>query len=121
MEVSEYQDRAVAFPEAVHNSIVGHLLQHVRQRRCQEDICFALWRPSKGAERITCIVYREVLPRDGDRILAGNVNFTEQYFRRALTETLEQKAGLAVLHSHLGPGWQDLSPYDYASEAALGG
>jgi hypothetical protein len=121
MEVNEFRDFAAAFPETIHRSLADHLLQHIRQRRRQEDICFALWRPSKGSERLTCVIYEQVLPRDGDRSLAGNVNFNEQYFRRALTEALSQKAGLAVLHSHLGPGWQDLSPDDYASESSFGG
>jgi molybdopterin/thiamine biosynthesis adenylyltransferase len=121
MEVSGFREYAAAFPQAVHESIASHLLQHIRQRRRQEDLCFALWRPSAGSDRLTSVIYEPILPGDGDRILAGNVNFNEQYFRRALTEALNQKAGLAVLHSHLGPGWQDLSPDDYASESSFGG
>lgn len=121
MEVSGFREYAAALPQAVHESIASHLLQHIRQRRRQEDLCFALWRPSAGSERLNSVVYNPILPGDGDRILAGNVNFNEQYFRRALTEALSQKAGLAVLHSHLGPGWQDLSPDDYASESSFGG
>lgn len=121
MEVNGFRVYAAAFPQAVHESITSHLLQHIRQRRRQEDLCFALWRPSVGSDRLTSVIYDPILPGDGDRILAGNVNFNEQYFRRALTEALNQKAGLAVLHSHLGPGWQDLSPDDYASESSFGG
>lgn len=121
MEVKDFRDYAVGLPQTVHESIAEHLLHHVRQRRRQEDLCFALWHPSNGTERLTCIVYEPILPRDGDRLLSGNVNFNEQFFRRALTEALNQRAGLAVMHSHLGPGWQDLSPDDYASESSFGG
>lgn len=121
MQVEQFTDRAVAFPQGAHTSIVEHLLRHVRLRKLQEDVCFALWHPSMGETRVTAVVYHALLPGEGDRILAGNVSFTEQYFRRALSEALKQQAGLALLHSHLGPGWQNLSPDDFASEASFAG
>ena len=121
MEIDKYRRYAAAFPESLHRPVADHLLQHIRQRKRQEDLCFALWRPSNGTERFSCVICEPILPHDGDRSLMGNVSFTEQYFRRALTDALNQNAGLAVLHSHLGPGWQDLSADDYASESSFGG
>jgi ThiF family protein len=121
MQIERFADRAAALPEEVHSSIAEHLLRHIRSRKLQEDVCFAFWRPSCGATRLTAVLYQALLPEEGDRILAGNVSFTEQYFRRALTDALRQQAGLALLHSHLGPGWQNLSPDDHASEASFAG
>lgn len=121
MRLDQFTDRGVVFPERLHIVTAKHLLQHIRQRKLQEDICFALWRPSTGANRLTAVIYDVLLPEAGDRILAGNVSFTEQYFRRVLTVALEQRSGLALLHSHLGPGWQDLSPDDHASEGSFAG
>lgn len=121
MPFDHFQDFGTAFPEQVHNSISIHLLQHYRQRKLQEDVCFALWRPSRGGRRFTGVIYEAMLPGDGDRVLAGNVSFTEQYFRRALTAAVDQGAGLALLHSHLGPGWQDLSMDDRTSEGSFAG
>src|ERR1700733_2858923 len=121
MQIERFADRAAALPEKVHSSIAEHLLRHIRSRKLQEDVCFAFWRPSCGATRLTAVLYQALLPEEGDRILAGNVSFTEQYFRRALTDALRQQAGLALLHSHLGPGWQNLSPDDHASEASFAG
>src|ERR1051326_3392511 len=117
-QVSEY---AVGFPEAVARQAVRHLLQHARQRKLQEDVCFGLWYPGSGARRLSAVVERVLLPEAGDRILSGNVSFTEAYFRRTLTAALKRKAGIALMHSHLGPGWQDLSLDDQASEASFAG
>jgi hypothetical protein len=83
-----------AFPEQFHDSISVHLLQHSRQRKLQEDVCFALWRPSCGRRRFTGVIYEALLPGDGDRVLAGNVSFTERYFRRALTAAVDQQQGV---------------------------
>lgn len=81
----------------------------------QEDLTFAYWRPSRGSNRYTAVLGQLALPQDGDRILQGNVAFTNQYASRILDECPEG-AGIALLHSHLGPGWQGMSDDDVIAE-----
>jgi molybdopterin/thiamine biosynthesis adenylyltransferase len=85
----------------------------------QEDLCFALWYPSRGKERFTGLLQKLILPQKDDRMLHGNASFTSQYFEKALSLALENKSGLAFLHSHLGPGWQDMSHDDVVAERRL--
>jgi hypothetical protein len=65
------------------------------------------------------------LPGEGDRILQGNVAFTQPYLQRVLDEC-PAGAGIALVHSHLGPGWQGMSEDDIVAEgdrlaSAVGG
>ncbi len=76
---------------------------------------FAYWRPSRGRSRYTAIVDQVALPAEGDRILQGNVAFNARYIERVL-ENRPKDCGIALLHSHLGPGWQDMSSDDVAAE-----
>jgi threonine dehydrogenase-like Zn-dependent dehydrogenase len=99
--------------EAVHKDLVAHLL---RQAGEAEDLCFALWYPSVGARRTTALLHTVVLPGPGDRLLHGNASFLPEYFERALMLAVHEKAGLAFLHSHIGPGWQDMSMPDIRAE-----
>ena len=57
---------------------VQHLLQHYRADKIQEDLCFALWRPSTGRERLTALIDEVILPEDGERLLHGNASFQPQ-------------------------------------------
>jgi hypothetical protein len=91
------------------------LAAHLDKGPDQEDLCFAYWRPSKGAERLTAILSEVVLPREGERLLQGNVAFQRDYLRRVLTSRPDG-AGIALLHSHLGPGWQGMSNDDIVAE-----
>ena len=93
-----------------------HLLQHYRQGERQEDVCFALWRPSTGSNRKTAIVHEIILPKDDERILTGNASFTSGYAGRAIVEARRHHAGLALMHSHPWPGWQNLSYPDEKAE-----
>jgi len=81
----------------------------------QEDLIFALWRPSQGSRRFTAVLTGLILPGDGDRILQGNVAFTPDYVQRVLAEAGDNH-GIALLHSHLGPGWQGMSDDDIVAE-----
>ena len=97
-----------------------HLLQHYQQGKRQEDLCFALWRPSTGLNRKAGIVYEVILPKAGERHLTGNASFTHGYAGRAIMEARRQSAGLAFMHSHPYPGWQGLSyPDEKAERIAL--
>ena len=93
-----------------------HLLQHYRSGQFQEDLCFALWRPSSGSRRYTALIDQIVLPNDGDRNIHGNASFEPDYMARAITYARQQKAGLAFMHSHPGPGWQNMSSQDVTAE-----
>ena len=97
-----------------------HLLQHYQQGKRQEDLCFALWRPSTGLDRKAAIVYEILFPKEGERNLTGNASFTNGYAGRAVVEARRQNAGLVFMHSHPKPGWQGLSyPDEKAERIAL--
>ena len=93
-----------------------HLLQHYRRHQRQEDLCFALWRPSTGKFRRAALIDEIILPREGERVLHGNASFEPDYLARALRIASGEKAGLAFMHSHPGPGWQGMSDIDVEAE-----
>ncbi|MCP3478033.1 ThiF family adenylyltransferase (plasmid) [Bradyrhizobium sp. CCGUVB1N3] len=104
---------SVAMTTTVHESARRHLLR----ADGQEDLTFALWRPSRGCTRMTALIETLILPREGDRTVHGNVSFHATYLQRAMTEAAKAGAGLALLHSHpLGRQWQDMSSDDIAAE-----
>ncbi len=103
---------SAALSEALH----GEAMRHLIRADGQEDLCFALWYPSRGRTRTTALIRRLVLPEGGDRLVHGNASFTAAYFERALLLAAREEAGLAFMHSHLGPGWQDMSLPDMRAE-----
>lgn len=96
---------------------------HLLREDGQEDLCFALWYPSRGQHRMTALIQRLILPGEkGDRNVHRNASFEPVYFERALTEAARTRAGLALLHSHpRGRGWQDTSDDDIAAEQGNAG
>jgi molybdopterin-synthase adenylyltransferase len=109
--------RGVALPESLDRVLTGHLIRGDGQ----EDLAFACWFPSGGAHRETALLHHAVLPSEGDRFVHGNVEFSARYFERALGEALVAGAGLAFMHSHPGPGWQNMSSHDKATELQMAG
>ena len=105
-----------AFTTAAENSAKEHLLQHYAQNRQQEDLCFALWRPSAGQNRLTALIDEIILPRDGERGLHGNASCQPIYLTRAIKLAQESQAGLAFMHSHPTRGWQGMSHTDIETE-----
>jgi hypothetical protein len=103
---------SVAMSAALHRDLMRHLLRKDRQ----EDLCFALWHPSDGTTRRTALLYRPILPQAGERRVHGNASFLPTYFERAVSEAAAENAGLAFLHSHVGPGWQGMSDDDVRAE-----
>jgi hypothetical protein len=103
---------SAAMPTPVHDLAVRHLVRPDGQ----EDLCFALWFPSQGKERLTVLVQDLVLPRNGERRVHGNASFLPGYFQRALSAAAAAGAGLAFMHSHPAPGWQDMSRDDVVAE-----
>lgn len=94
----------------------SHLLQHYRRDEEQEDLCFALWRPSTGLARRTALIDELILPEKGDRLLHGNTSFCPDYLMRALGVARSAGAGLAFMHSHPTEGWQGMSSSDVVAE-----
>jgi ThiF family len=106
---------SVAIPERLNTVLQTHLIR----RDGQEDVCFALWNPSSGAARQTALIQSVLLPREGERLVHGNASFLPPYFERAVEEALRENCGIVFLHSHPGPGWQDMSADDIAAELGL--
>ena len=107
---------SVAMPEVLHKQAVQHLLLYHHQRKRQENLCFALWRPSCGTKRATALVHELVLPQPGELELDGNVSFIGAYLDRASELAAAEKSGLVLMHNHFGPGWQGMSEDDIATE-----
>ena len=106
----------VVFTSEANSNSCEHLLQHYRRNKRQEDLCFALWRPSTGQVRHAALIDEIILPKKGERILHGNASFEPDYLARVMKITREKKAGLAFMHSHPSPGWQCMSNTDVEAE-----
>ena len=109
----------VVMTHEANQTATEHLLQHYQQGKLQEDLCFALWRPSTGLNRKAAIVYEVILPKEAERNLTGNASFTHGYASRAIFEARRQNAGLAFMHSHPVSGWQNLSYVDELAERTV--
>jgi hypothetical protein len=105
---------SAALASDTNSALTAHLLQHKRD----EDVCFALYRPSQGARRFTGLVSSPILPRDGERKVHGNASVSAAYFERAVGLALAEGAGLAFLHSHgrSSRSWQEMSRDDRETE-----
>lgn len=106
---------SVAMTESLHTELSAYLGAHIAEGHLQEELAFALWRPSIGHRRTTAIVEQVVWPEEGDRLLQGNVAFTPDYVQRVL-QLAGQRHGVALIHGHLGPGWQVMSHDDIVAE-----
>jgi hypothetical protein len=96
------------------------LSRHLLRADGQEDLTFALWRPSAGRSRQTALLTEVLLPRPGERTVHGNVGFGPPFLERAFDEALEAGAGISFLHSHPGGrGWQGMSGDDVAAEEGI--
>ena len=102
--------------EQVHEKACALLLKHAREGRDQEELSFALWRPSTGATRQSALIFDIVPPAEGERHLHGNASFEPGYLTRAIRLACGEKAGLAFMHNHLASGWQEMSPEDEIAE-----
>lgn len=94
----------------------NHLLQHYRGEENQEDLCFALWRPSSGLRRYSALIDEVILPQPNERNLHINASFEPDYLARVLKLACEVDAGLAFMHSHPSAGFQGMSETDIEAE-----
>ena len=106
----------VVFLENSEKRANQHLLQHYKKKKLQEDLCFALWRPSTGKSKYTGIIYKIILPEKEDRELCGNVEFSPRFLSKAINIAIKEEAGLAFMHSHPSEGWQGMSTPDVIAE-----
>lgn len=95
------------------NEVLGN---HLLRADGQEDLCYALWRPGQGANRLTALVSEPILPMGNERRVHGNASTTGEYLGRAMQLAMARGAGVAFLHSHPYPGWQDMSRDDITTE-----
>ena len=93
-----------------------HLLEHYQSGVRQEELCFALWRPSTGDSRLSALVDDVLLPQEGESLLHGNVSFSPGYLGRAVSTACRMQAGLVFVHSHPSKGWQGMSLADIEAE-----
>ena len=107
----------VAMTLEVSDAASAHLLQHYVAGDYQEDLCFALWRPSTGSRRKTALVYEILLaPRTRNVSCMATPSFEPGYFARAIRRAITDQVGLAFMHSHPGTGWQGMSQWDVEAE-----
>ena len=106
---------SVALTEDLHSD----LFRHLKREDKQEDLCFALWNYSCGNIRYTAVISEIVLPGPGDRQVHGDVSFNPQFLDKMLEMALSKNMGIALLHSHLTEGWQDMSHNDIETEKYL--
>lgn len=103
---------SAALTSETHAELASRLLRSDGQ----EDMVFATWHPSRGRDRLSALVGHVLAPLSGERSIHGNVSFEPEYFERALRSAAGSGGGLAMIHSHLGPGWQGMSADDVDAE-----
>ena len=104
-------DFSVAFTSSIEEKLVRHFDKGYRQ----EDLTFAYWKASRGKARFTAILNELKLPEEHEHILQRNVAFTSDYLSRIIDD-LPNDTGIALLHSHFSPGWQEMSDDDIIAE-----
>src|SRR5690242_10965738 len=109
------EELSVAMSETVDAALQQHLLKDDGQ----EDLLFALWTPSYGDSRLIALLHTPIYPIEGDRQRHGNASFNPQYFERVCALATKESYGIAFLHSHPWPGWQDMSEDDIRAEQRM--
>ena len=111
------QEYSAALPITLHDELCRHLIRSDRE----EELTFALWTPSRGNIRFTALLYKAIMPIEGDRQRHGNVSFNPQYFERVCQIAVKEGCGIAFIHSHPVAGWQGMSKDDIKAEHQMAG
>lgn len=106
---------------SVPRPVLDVLAKHLIRKDGQEDLCFALWHQSSGNSRRTALISEAILPEKNERKVEGNASFFPQYFEKIIRIARREKTGIAFLHSHPSPGWQNLSSTDRKTEKTISG
>lgn len=106
---------SAVIPFDLNNDLISHLIRKDKQ----EDLVFALWNPSEGNQRFTALIKMAIWPKKDDRNIHGNVSFNASYFKRVCSIAVKEKCGIALLHSHIGNGWQAMSTDDILAELKI--
>lgn len=115
MEYSKIFDLK-SFSTVIPESINDDLKEILIRKDGQEDLLFALWVPSVGENRYTAVINEIIFPEDGDRNVHGNASYNYQYLLRVCKIAMKKGMGIALLHSHPYPGWQNMSFDDINTE-----
>jgi molybdopterin-synthase adenylyltransferase len=113
LESINQEEFSVAIPAALNSILANHLIR----LDGQEDVAFALYKPSFGKNRFTGLVHEIILPDEEERDVHGNVDIMPEYFKRACQTAVKEKSGLVFMHSHPYPGWQGMSKPDIKTES----
>ncbi|MFK5892070.1 MAG: ThiF family adenylyltransferase [Pseudomonadota bacterium] len=108
---------SVAMTKNMNSELTSHLIRDDHE----EDLIFALYSPSHGSTRLTGLIHTPIYPEDGDRQRHGNASFNPRYFEKVCKLAMEKGAGIAFIHSHPFPGWQDMSHDDVVAENKMMG
>lgn len=108
-------DYSVAMTRSLQDALEAFLLRTDEQ----EDLVFGLYTPSLGAKRFTAMLTEVLYPEDSDRQVHGNASFNASYVDRVYAAAMASGQGVALLHSHLGPGWQGASDDDIVADMRL--
>lgn len=106
----------VVFTENTHGVASNFLLKHIHSGQLQEELCFALWRPSVGASRTSALIFEVILPEEGEHHVHKGTSFEPHYLTRVVKMARQKNAGVAFMHSHFTPGWQGMSEPDVVAE-----
>ena len=106
---------SVAMTAAIEKALLSLLVRSDGQ----EDVCLAIYRPSKGMTRVSALITSVIPPESGDRFVHGNATVTGKYILRGAEIAQGNESGLVLLHSHPGADtWQFMSEPDRETESS---
>ncbi len=109
------------FSVAISNILNDELFKHLIREDGQEDVAFALYKPSVGTNRFTALIHKIILPNEGDRNIHGNATINPDYIKKVCRIAATEKSGIVLLHSHPSMGWQGMSIDDICTEQKING